>query len=746
MIKKSLVTGGIVTLLFLLYHCTNRAAPKPGTAAVYTGSEKCGSCHPKEWDLYRTSNHFHAMDTMNGESVKGDFNDSRFAYSGDTAFFYRRDEGYYVRTTDSTGAKKDFLVSYTFGWYPLQQYLVKFDDGRLQVLPFCWDTRTKEDGGQRWFHIYNKERISHTDELFWMGINQNWNYMCADCHTTGFSKNFDLANDRFNSSWRESRVSCESCHGPASAHLDWAEKKKGDPLFKGFPISLRAKAMEWRIDPVKRIKMPVTVIPNDTLIETCARCHARATRFSDTYQHGQSLLQTHVPATVNPVNYFVDGQIREEDYEYGSFLQSKMHASGVTCINCHEPHSMKLLTTGNALCTSCHATAKYDGPQHSFHKSESKGNQCVSCHMPVTTYMVVDDRHDHSLRVPRPDHSVEMGSPNACNKCHTDKPVKWAADQFAKWFGPKLPKEKSYAELMFAVSRYIRESEPSLFALLENKNYPAIIRATALEQYAYHTTTRVNGVILDELKSPDPFMRLNALKALGNYSSETILGHAGPLLFDKVAMVRMEAMNTLAPMQTRLTSDQSKQFNAVMTDYLKLQEQMSHRPEGFFNRAILKVFSGNSAEAEQLYLTCITRFPKFIPSYSNLVDLYREKGREDDAKRILDRGLVQNPGSSYLHYALGLWYIRSKEKERGLVELRKAALADPSNPQMSYGYAVALYSTGKPGEALALLEKRLEQYGNRPLILDGLISISQDMGQTDKASGYMAIKKEVFGY
>lgn len=740
------MAGGMAALLFLLYHCTNRAAPKPGTPAVYTGSEKCGSCHPKEWDLYRTSNHFHAMDTMNGETVKGDFNESRFIYTGDTAFFYRQGEGYYVRTTDSSGIKKEFRISYTFGWYPLQQYLVKFDDGRIQVLPFCWDTRSKEEGGQRWFHLYNKERISHTDELFWMGINQNWNYMCADCHTTGFSKNFDLANNRFNSQWNESRVSCESCHGPASAHLEWTGKKKGDPLFKGFPISLRTKAMDWKMDPVKQIKMPASVIPNDTLIETCARCHARATRFSDAYQHGQSLLQTHVPATVDPVNYFVDGQIREEDYEYGSFLQSKMHASGVTCINCHEPHSMKLLATGNALCTSCHAPAKYDGPQHSFHKAESKGNQCVSCHMPVTTYMVIDDRHDHSLRIPRPDHSVSMGTPNACNKCHTDKPVKWAADQFTKWFGPKLPNEKSHAELMSAVSRYIRESEPSLYALLENKSYPAIIRATALEQYGFYTSTRVNGVVLEELKSADPFLRLNALKALGNYSPETILGHAGFLLFDKVAMVRIQAMNILAPQHTKLGSEESRQFSRVMAEYMSLEEQMSHRPEGFFNRAILKAYTGATTDAEHLYITCTERFPTFIPAYNNLVDMYREQGREADARRVLDRGLKRNPGSSYLHYALGLWHIRNKENEKAITELQQAAVADPANPQMSYGYAIALYSTGKQKEGLSLLEQRLKQYGNQALVLDGLISISHDMGLSEKASFYTALRKDVFGY
>ena len=713
---------------------------------TYVGTSQCQSCHQKEMELFKASDHYHAMDTVSAATVRGDFNNSRFIYHGDTAFFYQRSGQYFVRTTDTTGFKKEFQISFTFGWQPLQQYLVRFDDGRIQVLPFCWDTRVKEKGGQRWFHLYDKERISHTDELFWMGINQNWNYMCADCHTTDYAKNFTLAENKFQSSWSESRVSCESCHGPASGHMQWAEKKDMKISLKGFAISLASKNINWKMDTARQTLFPETVIKSDTLIETCARCHARATRFTDTYNYGQSFLQSHIPATADPVNYYIDGQIKEEDYEYASFLQSKMHAKGVTCINCHEPHSMKVKAIGNALCTSCHLPAKYDGTQHSFHKTTGTGNQCVNCHMPVTTYMVIDNRLDHSIRIPRPDHSIIMGTPNACNKCHSDKTIKWAADNFIKWYGDKLPKEKSYAELMFAVSSYIKESEPSLYELLQNRNYPAIVRATAMEQYGYYSSSRINSIIFEELKSIDPNMRLNALKALRNYPPENLLGHVEQLLYDKVAAVRMEAISLMAPQFAKLGETDAKRFNEVMKEYITVQEQMSHRPEGYFNRAIIKNFTGNSNEAEQLYLICIQRFPEFVPAYSNLIDLYREQGKDDDAKGIADKGLLKNPGNAYLHYAMGLWHIRKKDNANGLAELKKAAEADPANSQMTYGYSIALFSTGKQKVALQLLEQSRSKYGNHSLLLDGIISISQDLGQTEKAAQYTAIRREVFGY
>ena len=750
--KKPIGIGLIVFLLIvilsLLITITNGGKNNleyRHETATYVGSVKCQSCHEKEYALYKTSDHFHAMDSALPRSVKGDFNNSYFVYFGDTSFFYQRGGKYFVRTNDSTGREKEFLISYTFGWRPLQQYLVRFGEGRIQSLPFCWDTRPKEKGGQRWFHIYNKEKIPPGDELFWTDINQNWNYMCADCHTTNYKKNFDVSANSFHSTWNESNVSCESCHGPASSHLEWAKKKSTEDPLKGFNISLASKALKWTSNNGKGTMLPSEVILNDTLIETCARCHARATRFTDDYVHGQSFLQSHVPAAIS-TNYYIDGQIKDEDYEYGSFLQSKMYSRGVTCMNCHDAHSMQVKVQGNALCGSCHSPATFDLPSHTFHKAGSTGSQCVNCHMPVTTYMVVDDRRDHSIRIPRPDLSLSLKTPNACNKCHTDKSVQWAADHFMKWYRDKLPKEKTYGQLMHSISAFTNKSEPGLNELLTSKNYPAIIKASALEQYAVFSSQRITNQVLSFLQSPDPLLRLNALKALGNYPPETILSSANNLMDDPVSSVRFEAMQRIAPLVQELAPERKLVFDKVFAEYLHLQEGMTHRPEGFLNQGIVLAATGRSNEAEGKYLQGIGRFPKFVPLYMNLADLYRSQNNEAKAKECIDKALVIQPKNAELHYALGLWYVRQQDHAKGMEELKNAFTIDPSNTSVVYGYAVALFSTGKAAEAISILENFLAKNGNNATILDALVSICQDQKLLDKGNKYAQLRKEVFGY
>lgn len=696
--------------------------------------------------MYLASDHFHAMDSATPRAVLGDFNNSFFVYFGDTSFFYKKGAHYFVKTKDSTGVKTEFEVSFTFGWKPLQQYLVSFDDGRIQTLPFCWDTRPKEKGGQRWFHIYSKENILPGDELFWTGYNQNWNYMCADCHTTDFKKNYIAGENKFNSTWSESRVSCESCHGPASGHIQWTENKNVNDVNKGFAISLMAKKMQWNMDIDKGTNMPLQVIYNDTLIATCSRCHARATRFTDDYHYGESFLQSHLPANVNTDNYYIDGQIKDEDYEYGSFLQSKMYANGVTCINCHDPHSMQLKARGNNLCTSCHAAEKFDVAQHTHHLENSTGAQCVNCHMPVSTYMSIDERRDHGIRIPRPDLSVVTGTPNSCNKCHTDKPVAWAANSFAGWYGKQIPAEKSYAELLYKITRYNTESEPSLYELLTSKNYPAIIKAAAVDRYNTFSSNRITEQVLLLSGSSDANLRLNALKAIAHLPPERIIPLVSPSLNDAVKAIRLQAVFVLSPYSAQLSDDVKPHFQSLLNEYLVVQQNLSHRPEGFLNQGIILAQCGRTAEAEQVYLKGIKQFPKFIAFYVNMADLYRSLNDEASSKAYIDKGLSLMPENPDLFYALGLWYVRKNDIANGITALKKAAALNPASAFIIYGYAVSLFSSGKTKEAITLLENYLSKNGNNPQVLDGLVSICQDAKQVDKANHYALLRKNVFGY
>lgn len=737
----------LISFFFVFFYCcVESTTPEITADATYTGSEKCQSCHAKEYNAYSSSDHFHAMDTALPRSVKANFNNSFFVYFGDTSYFYQRDGKYLVKTKDSAGKKTEFTVSFTFGWQPLQQYLVAFPDGRIQTLPFCWDTRPKEQGGQRWFHIYNKEKILPGDELYWTDVNQNWNNMCADCHTTGFFKNFDISSNTFHSAWNESKVSCESCHGPASLHLKWAEKKSPEDSLMGFAMNLKGETIHWKFNEAKGVAYPDKVVQNNTLVETCARCHARASHISDYYHHGQSFLQTHIPATISTASYHIDGQIRDEDYEYASFLQSKMYANGVTCVNCHDPHTMQLKTPGNTVCYSCHTPEKFDTPDHTHHLATSTGSKCVSCHMPVTTYMVVDDRYDHSIRIPRPDLSETMNTPNACNKCHQDKTVSWAATSFKQWYGDKIPKEKTYGQLLYATSKFSSESESALYQLLSSKNYPAIAKATAMEQYNQFFTTRIMEQVRAYLQSPDPNLRLNALHSTDNLPENALLNAAAPLLNDPVLSVRTEALNTLVPVYTQLDENTKQRFNAVLNEYLTIQRNQGDRPESYLNQGIILAGTGRLAEAEQAYLLGLKRFPKFVPLYGNIADLYRSQNDEAKSQEFLQRGIAIQPENALLHYAYGLWQVRNKHDAEGMAELRKAIELNTADPTYTYGYAVAMYSKHKEAEAIGILEKFIAKNGNNPMIVQGLISFYQDQKQTAKADYYTNLRKTMFGY
>ncbi|MFL9829092.1 cytochrome c3 family protein, partial [Rhodoplanes sp. SY1] len=364
-----------------------------------------------------------------------------------------------VETDGVDGKPAVFDIKYTFGIDPLQQYLVEFPDGRLQALSIAWDSRPKDQGGQRWFHLYPDEHIRHDDVLHWTRLNQNWNFMCAECHSTGVRKNYDATSDRYATTWAEISVGCEACHGRGSRHVAWARDRESwwpfgkteDPA-KGLVVRFdERRDVTWPIDErtgnARRSVAPALLRKE---VETCGLCHARRGAFSEDWSPGRWLSDTHAVSPIARSLYHADGQMLDEVYNYGSFKQSRMFAAGVTCGDCHDPHSAKLRFPGDNTCLQCHSSDTYAGVKHTGHASTSPPIGCASCHMPVRTYMVVDPRHDHGFRVPRPDLSVKLGTPNACNDCHADKPAAWAAAAVERWHGPDRKGFQTFAEALDA--------------------------------------------------------------------------------------------------------------------------------------------------------------------------------------------------------------------------------------------------------------------------------------------------------
>jgi cytochrome c553 len=524
--------------------CSGRRDQTAGTPAVnatYVGLTACVDCHTREYALWNASDHAKAMAIPSDSTVLGDFDGVEFTQHGITSRFSKTPDGYFVRTEGEDGKLHDYRVKYVFGFRPLQQYLVEFPGGKLQTLPLTWDARPREAGGQRWYHIYGEERIAPNDILFWTRITQNWNYMCAECHSTNLRKNYDAKEGKYNTSWTDIAVACEACHGPGSAHVEWANAKgatggpaagtgaTGGAAAMGLTVSLKDPVRgTWAMDPATGNSKRTPPLKSDVLLETCARCHVRRTQLREPYAPGQPLASTHLPALLDEPLYFPDGQIEDEVYEYASFKQSKMHANGVTCTDCHDVHSMKAYATDNSLCARCHSPRKFDSPAHHFHDPGKAGASCVGCHMPTRTYMGVDARRDHSIRVPRPELTERFGVPNACASCHKDKSAKWVADSFAKWYGRKGADTLHYARALQAGREGSPDAPALLAALAANRTAPPIVRATALSSMQRYpgagTAAAVRGGILDA----DPLVRLGAAQGLAAISPDERLAAARP--------------------------------------------------------------------------------------------------------------------------------------------------------------------------------------------------------------------------
>src|SRR6185503_3307616 len=495
-------------------------------AAQYVGSNACVACHVKEDSAWQKSQHHDAMAQAGEQTVLGNFNNATFTYAGLTSTFFKRDGKFFVNTDGRDGKLADHEIKYVFGIAPLQQYLIEFPDGRVQALSIAWDARPKKAGGQRWFHLYPNERITHTDELHWTGPVQNWNFMCADCHSTDVRKNYDPASDKFSTRWAEINIGCEACHGPGSRHLEWAgaqspvlqkggkggfestaESPLNSPVSKGKDDS---KGLSARLDERRGITWTQNATSGNAArskpratereIEVCAQCHARRGQIAEGYEAGKPLLDYYRPALLTRSLYHADGQQRGEVYNWGSFLQSKMYASGVTCGDCHDPHSGKLRAEGNSVCTTCHLGAKYDTAAHHHHKPASAGAACVSCHMPTTTYMVVDPRHDHSLRIPRPDLSAQLGTPNACTTCHAKKSPQWAADAIATWTGKPPSGFQQFGGALHAGSVAGPGAREALVQVMDDPAQPAIARASAIDRLANLLTPRSTDAVVHALK------------------------------------------------------------------------------------------------------------------------------------------------------------------------------------------------------------------------------------------------------
>ncbi|MCB1678200.1 MAG: tetratricopeptide repeat protein [Halioglobus sp.] len=670
------------------------------------------------------------------ETVLGDFNDASFTYNGVTTRFTRRGDEFIVRTDGEDGELADFPVRYVFGVYPLQQYLLPLSRGRLQALSIAWDARPKAEGGQRWYHLYPQEKIDHGDPLHWSGPYQNWNTRCAECHSTDLQKNYDATTRSFNTTYAEIDVGCEACHGPGEKHLELAATGKlASAADAGFPTAL-AQRGEWVFAPDAPIARRRQPLPSDAQIDSCGRCHARRGTLGD-YHYGADLLDTHRLALPLPPLYYPDGQIRDEVYVYGSFVQSKMYRAGVVCSNCHEPHSLALRAPGNAVCAQCHRPARYDTPQHHHHSAGGPGAQCAQCHMPQTTYMGVDPRRDHSMRVPRPDLSLVIGTPNACTGCHAQRDAQWALEALRTWGVQFTDTATHFSRSFQRMQRGDSRAVPALTELATDASAPPIWRASAMELLGEAGGRDTMQAVAALLYDDDPLLRASSVGALHFLPLQQRFRLLQPLLEDPITAVRMALAAALAgvPLE-RVPAAQAEALRALFREYLAIQQLHAEMPATQLQLGLFHSARGDLPAAEAAYREALYLNPQLVPAYLNLADLLRSQSRDDEARQLLVQVLDFAPDSGVTLHALGLLETRSGQKDRALDYLRRAAELETQGTRHRYVYAIALHDLGQPRAAVTQLRQLLRDAPHNEELLLALASYTAELGQRDTARGY----------
>ena len=737
----------VITTLFLAlvallpgFLLAQETGQPPGLAkepAGYAEASSCMGCHSEQAKTWKNSDHDWAMREASQTSVLGNFANSTFNKAGVTAHFFRKNGKFFVNTEGNDGKASDFEILYTFGHYPLQQYLVAFPGGRLQSLTIAWDSRTKSAGGQRWFSLYPGQRFTPNDPLHWTGRYQNWNAMCADCHSTNLLKHYDDQQDSFASTWHEPDVGCQACHGPAQAHVDWAKHAE--------PGKTHASAKEIGL------QVDFKALGSQGLVEQCAYCHSRRQSLGVGQQQGHGQLDATLPATLRPEFYHADGQIDGEVYVFGSFTQSKMYAAGVTCTDCHDPHSTQLKIEGNGLCLQCHKpkppqrfpglrAKSYDSPEHHHHPVDSPGAQCVNCHMPSKTYMVIDPRRDHSLRIPRPDLADKTASPDACTSCHTDQKPTWAAKAIEGWFGqPQRPAH--YGELFHAVRQGSDDSVALLSEIIGDLGKPAIVRATAAEQLANLGEPGLPP-LRQALKDDSPLVRAYAIAGFAEQTPVARVQQLLPLLDDPNQAVRDEAVRTLAgiPMLA-LPTERRQAFKNQLADYKRRLRSNTDLPGNRLNLAVLLEREGRQLEALEQYRLALKLDPYFSPARVNLATLTNGILRQDEAEQVLRDGLALEKMSKEDHgnlaYMLALLLVERGQTEEGLQWLDVAARELPQNARIRYNQGLLLLQLQHHEAARDALKAGLQQAPQDADLLYAMIYLCASTGQPQQALGYI---------
>ncbi len=695
----------------------------------FLGSAACGPCHQAQSDAYSGSHHQRALAPPSPET-RAHLDGTQFKSTlGGSTKFSLRDGAPVVNTPVPGGMTATLPIAYVSGVWPLEQYVVATERGKLQALGVAWDSRVPEADGAKWFHAYGARGIAPDDTLFFTAPAQNWNHVCADCHSTLVERRYDPAADSFDTRWAELSVGCEACHGPGREHVRAARAGNPAAAVAALAVQLKKPPEPWTPSATGS---PTPRTQDGIEVEVCAPCHSRRTPIREGFVAGDPFLDAFVPDLLRTARYHADGQVEGEVYEWGSFLQSRMYQAGVTCSDCHDPHSGKPYAAGNALCGRCHEPARFDVAAHSHHPGPS-APLCVDCHMPPATFMQIDERRDHSIRIPRPDHSLKFGTPNACNGCHDKESASWALDWVSQW-SPALQARAHFVDALGADRQGALDAPDTLQRLASDAAAPSIARATALERLGNYASDKTLRALRSALGHSDPLIVYGAVQGVAELPLQQRPPLLLPVLEHEIRAVRVAVGRALAGVAAQQLPARARA--ALERAFVEVEQSFgvsASWAETHVERSVFELARGRLTEAKHALETALRLQPCHVEAYLNLADLQRQRGDEAAAERALRAALECNPQFAAAHHALGLWQVRRGQPKAALASLQRAVELAPADARFSYVLAVALAGRGERDEAIRVLERAIEHHPSDVGALRALTGYLSEAGQRERA-------------
>ncbi len=598
----------------------------------------------------------------------------------------------------------------------IEQHLAEFPGGRFQALPVGYDLEHAE-----WFDLFPGDPRAPEDWGHWSGRGMTANSECLFCHTTGFERGYELSSDSYQTSWAEIGVGCEACHGPGASHVAARKDRSNDAA-------------------------PYGLLGSDRMLDACAACHALRRELWSGFAAGDPLLDYFEPVLLDESDYYADGQLLGEAYEWGSFVQSRMYREGVTCSDCHEPHGAELRATGNELCLTCHEP-RFTEHEHTGHVTDSQGSQCLPCHMPEKVFMARDKRRDHSFSIPDPALTLATGAPNPCQTCHPEHDASWAVEHAQSWYGEGETSIKR-RELAAAISQARAGRvgpEQTLASCLRSCDAP-IWQATAAKLLApYLGLPGIEQALIDAATSTNDLVRATAVWSLAEPEkpSPAALRTLETAASDPVRAVRLNAAWGLrAVVTTERSGVQQEAVDKAGHEWEASAMSQADYAESHHSLGLFYEAGGLNDRAIAAYDQALGLAPGSVPPRFNKAMLLVDRGDTEAAVAELERVIELEPEIPSAQFSLGLLYGELEEWRAAVAAFTECVKLDPYYPEALHNLAHAYLGLDEANLANEVLEAALTHPRARAEALRTLVTVNLEVQDTERARRWAKVAAE----